>query len=72
MTLFSNGKFGISTLGIFSFPQFIAVDDDGNDILKGQSGFDVLYGNLGMAALDGGSENDNCYDSANDLIVNCE
>jgi len=65
-------KFGISTLGIFSFSKFIAVDDDGNDILKGQSGFDVLYGNLGMDVLDGGSENDNCYDSANDLIVNCE
>lgn len=46
--------------------------DAGNDILKGQSGFDVIYGNLGMDVLDGGSETDNCYDSANDLIVNCE
>ena len=24
------GEFGISTPGLFSFPQFIAVDDDGN------------------------------------------
>jgi sugar lactone lactonase YvrE len=46
--------------------------DAGNDILKGQSGFDVIYGHLGMDVLDGGPENDNCYDSANDLIVNCE
>jgi hypothetical protein len=25
-----------------------------------------------MDVIDGGSENDNCYDSSNDLIVNCE
>ena len=46
--------------------------NDGNDILKGQSGYDVIYGHLGMDVLDGGSENDNCYDSDEDLLLNCE
>ena len=44
----------------------------GNDILKGQSGYDVIYGNSGMDVIDGGNETDRCYDSINDLIVNCE
>jgi len=46
--------------------------DAGNDILKGQSGYDVIYGNSGMDVIDGGNETDRCYDSINDLIVNCE
>ena len=45
---------------------------DGNDILKGQSGYDVIYGLSGSDVIDGGSELDNCYDSSNDIIVNCE
>lgn len=45
---------------------------NGNDILKGQSGYDVIYGESGMDVIDGGSEHDNCYDSVNDVIVNCE
>ena len=45
---------------------------DGNDILKGQSGYDVIYGLSGSDVIDGGSERDNCYDSSNDVIVNCE
>ncbi len=46
--------------------------NEGNDILKGQSEYDVIYGNSGMDVIDGGSESDNCYDSVNDLIINCE
>ena len=46
--------------------------DDGNDILKGQSGLDVIYGNGGLDVIDGGSDHDNCYDSPNNPIVNCE
>jgi Ca2+-binding RTX toxin-like protein len=46
--------------------------DDGNDVIKGQSGLDVIYGQSGLDVIDGGSESDRCYDSINDLIVNCE
>ena len=46
--------------------------NSGNDILKGQSGFDIIYGESGMDVIDGGSEIDNCYDSGDNLIVNCE
>ena len=44
----------------------------GNDILKGQSGYDLIYGNSGMDVIDGGNDIDRCYDSINDLIINCE
>ena len=46
--------------------------NEGNDVIKGQSGLDIIYGQSGLDVIDGGSESDRCYDSINDLIVNCE
>ncbi len=43
----------------------------GHDILKGDSGFDVIYGGSGSDVLDGGSDADNCYDSLENVILNC-
>ncbi len=45
--------------------------NNGHDILKGQSGFDVIYGGAGSDVIDGGSESDNCYDSLENVILNC-
>ena len=46
--------------------------NEGNDVIKGQSGLDIIYGQSGLDVIDGGSESDRCYDSINDLIINCE
>ena len=43
----------------------------GHDVLKGDSGFDIIYGGSGSDVLDGGSETDNCYDSLENIILNC-
>ena len=49
--------------------------NSGDDILKGNSGDDVLYSNSGVDVVDGGLNNDRCYDSPdskNDTLINCE
>ncbi|WP_428324590.1 6-bladed beta-propeller [Nitrosopumilus sp.] len=43
----------------------------GHDVLKGDSGSDVIYGGSGSDVLDGGSESDNCYDSLENVVLNC-
>jgi Ca2+-binding RTX toxin-like protein len=48
------------------------VGGEGNDILKGFSGDDQLTGGIGIDALDGGDGYDLSYDSASDIITNCE
>jgi len=48
------------------------VGGEGNDILKGFSGDDQLTGGIGTDALDGGDGYDLSYDSASDIISNCE
>jgi len=48
------------------------VGGEGNDILKGNSGDDKLTGGTGTDILDGGDDFDVSYDSASDIIINCE
>jgi Ca2+-binding RTX toxin-like protein len=48
------------------------VGGEGNDILKGYSGDDKLTGGIGYDILDGGDDFDVSYDSASDIIINCE
>jgi len=48
------------------------VGGEGNDILKGFSGDDKLSGGIGTDAIDGGDGYDTSYNSASDIIGNCE
>ena len=48
------------------------VGGEGNDILRGFSGDDQLTGGIGTDAIDGGDGYDVSYDSASDIIGNCE
>jgi len=48
------------------------VGGEGNDILKGFSGDDRMTGGTGTDVLDGGDGFDVSYDSASDIIIQCE
>ena len=48
------------------------VGGEGNDILKGFSGDDIMTGGTGTDVLDGGDGFDVSYDSASDIIIQCE
>ena len=48
------------------------IGGDGDDILNGYSGDDKLTGGIGTDVLDGGDGFDSSYDSASDIIIECE